>query len=202
MRLSDLIGPPDRMGPYPLFGAAVDGVETDSPGPPQTRKIPFIVSPLFSGFDPVRTRDQELWGAYRQTAKHSGGVSLATAMALSGPLRESTRQPASAAISMLWTIFDLHDGRWMGNPLREDTWFKAGPFLGAAYALGEGFSRLDSEAAFVRPSGGFVFDNLGIFQLVKRRCRFIITCDASADPTYTFSGSLRGDSPVPHRVGS
>jgi predicted ATPase len=108
-------------------------------------------------------------------------------MALSGPLRESTRQPASAAISMLWTIFDLHDGRWMGNPLREDTWSKPGPFLGAAYALGEGFSRLDSEAAFLRPSGGPVFDNLGLYQLVKRRCRLIIACDASTDPTYTFT---------------
>src|SRR4029077_9799776 len=112
--------PPDHVGPCPLFGAAVDGVEADSSGPPKTRKVPFVLSPLFSGFDPIRTRDQSTQeGAYRQTAEFSVCVSLAMTIALTGPLRETTRRPASAAMSMLWTLFDLHDGRWMGNPLRE-----------------------------------------------------------------------------------
>ena len=36
-------------------------------------------------------------------------------------------------------------------------------------------------------SDGGHFDNLGIYELVRRRCRLIIACDAGADHTYSFT---------------
>jgi hypothetical protein len=37
-------------------------------------------------------------------------------------------------------------------------------------------------------SDGGHFDNLGLYELVRRRCRFIIACDAEQDAGYTFGG--------------
>jgi hypothetical protein len=186
MILGDLRDPSVYAGPCPLFGAALDVTETDPSGSPQMRKVPFVFSPLFSGFDPTGSSSGAP-GGYRPTKEFAGGVTAATAMAISSPRRDNPPRPASTAIAVLWTIFDLRDGRWVGNPLREDTWDRPGPVSGAAYALLESFARLGNEAAFIRPAAGGAFDNLGIYQLVKRRCRFIIACDASADPTFSFS---------------
>jgi hypothetical protein len=186
MALSELSDPRVYAGPCPLFGAALDVAEADPSGPPQTRKVPFVFSPLFSGFDPPGA-SRGAPGAYRPTKELAGGVTAATAMAISSPRRDNPPRPASTAIAVLWTIFDLRDGRWLGNPLREDAWERPGPVSGAAYALLESFARLGNDAAFVRPAAGGAFDNLGIYQLIKRRCAFIVACDASADPTYSFS---------------
>jgi hypothetical protein len=154
-------------GPYPFFGAALrDGEQT----------APFVFSPLASG-----TSD-----ALRPTREFAGGISLAGAMAVSEPLRDRSPEPSSPLVAFLWTLFDLRNGRWVGNPRRDDKWHKSGPLLGPLYALRRGFSSMAGQPAYVRPIPGEVFDNLGIVELVKRRCRFIIACDASQDPNIAF----------------
>ena len=40
-------------------------------------------------------------------------------------------------------------------------------------------------------SDGGHFDNLGIYELVRRRCRLIVACDASADPSYSCTDLAR-----------
>lgn len=182
--LGDAAGPPDHAGPYTLFGAALDVLEAPPAGPLQTRTVAASFSTLFSGYEAVRALEEK--GAYRPTEKLGGGISLATAMAISKPIHPRPLRPSSAAVSMLWTIFDLHDGRLMGNAARDDTWYKSGPLVGPLYALREGFGDRTGTPAYVRPSPGREFDNLGIYQLVKRRCRFIIACDATSDPDFSF----------------
>ena len=111
---------------------------------------------------------------------------MAAAMAISEPLSAHTLRPPSSAVAFLWSIFDLGGGRWIGNPHNDQTWYRCGPFLGAAYALWEGAGGATPASRYFRPSGGAEFDNLGIYQLVKRRCPFIIACDAGSDPTLSF----------------
>ncbi len=187
MDLSSLANPPLATYPYPLFGAALEVAEVTQDSFVQPRTVPFFFSPLFSGFELSRRRSaSDLADGYRPTKKLGGGISLATAMAISQPSRDKSLRPASAAVAMLWTIFDLRDGRFLGNPLRNDTWNKQGPLIEPIYALREGLGDLPSEAPYVRPYPGQDFDNLGIYQLVKRRCRFIIACDATRDPDFSF----------------
>jgi hypothetical protein len=188
MDLSDLASAGPATGPYPLFGAALDVADVDPAFLVQTRTVPFLFSPHYSGFERFRTRapKSDIAGAYRPTKQLGGGISLATAMAVSQPFHNKSRRPPTSAVAMFWTIFDMRDGRFMGNPLRNDTWHKRGPLLEPLYALREGSGDLANEASYIRPTSGQEFDQLGIYQLVKRRCRFIIACDATKDPDFSF----------------
>ena len=44
-----------------------------------------------------------------------------------------------------------------------------------------------AQARYVNLADGGFFDNLGIYELVRRRCRFILACDGEADPRYEFN---------------
>ena len=54
------------------------------------------------------------------------------------------------------------------------------------HLLREVFGLTDKKSGFVYLSDGGHFENLGIYELVRRRCRYIIACDAGADPRYGF----------------
>ena len=43
------------------------------------------------------------------------------------------------------------------------------------------FGRTDENGAFVHLSDGGHFENLGVYELIRRRCRYIIACDAGQD---------------------
>src|SRR5207244_11435260 len=44
------------------------------------------------------------------------------------------------------------------------------------------------EGKFIYLSDGGHFENLGIYELVRRRCRFIVACDAEEDHLFGFGG--------------
>ena len=52
--------------------------------------------------------------------------------------------------------------------------------------LKELFGLTDDESGFVYLSDGGHFENLGLYELVKRRCRFIVACDAGQDEDMKF----------------
>jgi hypothetical protein len=84
------------------------------------------------------------------------------------------------------TVFNVRLGWWSGNPRNPDDWKKAGPTFGLLYMLKELFGLTDDKSAFVYLSDGGHFENLGIYEVVKRRCRLIIACDAGQDEKPTF----------------
>lgn len=48
-------------------------------------------------------------------------------------------------------------------------------------------SRLNEEADFVQLTDGGHFENLGLYELIRRRAKLIIVCDAGADPDFQFT---------------
>jgi|GEM_PF-5551866 len=173
-------------GPYPLFGASLD-VNVEPTGAARIRTVPFCLAPLASGYDASQKNEPAATGkGYRPTEFLGGGISLAGAMAISQAQRSKSPRPSSAGVAMMWTIFDLWQGRLVGNPLRDDTWTKSGPFVEPVYSLREGFGDPATQSAYVRPYPGREFDSLGIYQLVKRQCQYIIAIDASSDSDFSF----------------
>src|ERR1700681_2283829 len=89
----------------------------------------------------------------------------------------------SAAIAFLLTVFDVRLGWWVGNPRRA----KASRFSGPPFALhpllAELFAQTSERAKYLNISDGGHFENLGIYELVHRRCRFIIAGDGEQDGT-------------------
>lgn len=83
------------------------------------------------------------------------------------------------------TVFNVRLGQWLANPKLE-RWKRQGPRWGLPYLFLELFGMADDEKAYVYLSDGGHFENLGIYELVRRRCRYIIVGDGSADPDMIF----------------
>jgi hypothetical protein len=97
---------------------------------------------------------------------------------------------STPAFAFLMGVFNIRLGRWVGNPYCdgqvEKTWLKSGPGIALFHLLREAFGLTDEDSGFVYISDGGHFENLGIYELVRRRCRYIIACDAGADERYGF----------------
>jgi hypothetical protein len=63
--------------------------------------------------------------------------------------------------------------------------------IGPWYFAKEAFGWLDEETKNVYLTDGGHFDNLGLYELLKRRCKVIIAIDVEADPPLNFSSLIR-----------
>ena len=153
----------------------------------------FILSPLFCGSRAT---------GWKQTDRSPGnGFTLATAMAISGaavnpnagPGGEGvTRQPV---LSVLMGLLNLRLGYWAGNPKKAllepshgqgASWVKPNLVYPGMF---ESFGRinLNEYARYSLLTDGGHFENLGLYELVRRRLKLIVVCDATADPDFKFT---------------
>jgi hypothetical protein len=82
-------------------------------------------------------------------------------------------------------MFNVRLGWWFPNP-GKSSWQSRGLNFSLVYMLAELFGSADEKSDFVNVSDGGHFENLGIYELVRRRCRIIIACDAECDPDLQF----------------
>lgn len=84
-------------------------------------------------------------------------------------------------------LFNLRLGYWLPNPLRVGEHRRAYRFRGpgASYLLRESFGLLHEASRYVNVSDGGHIENLGIYELLRRRCRVIVALDAECDPELT-----------------
>ena len=142
----------------------------------------FTVSPLTAG-------NRSL--GYRPIAGYGGpqGMSLGTAMTISGAAASPNMgYHSSPAMTFLLTLFNARLGAWLGNPGAAGrwTWRRSDPLMGAAPLLREMFGRTTDVNPYVYLSDGGHFENLGLYEMVARRCRWIVVSDAGCDADYAF----------------
>src|SRR5206468_8458409 len=87
----------------------------------------------------------------------------------------------STPVSFLLTLFNVRLGWWFANPLKQ-SFRDLGPLLGFLYMFRELFGLANADSRFVNLSDGGHFENMGIYELVRRGCRYIICCDGEQDP--------------------
>lgn len=92
---------------------------------------------------------------------------------------------SSLPLALLMTLFNLRLGRWSPNPMRNE-WQQPAPRAGLLYLVAELLGLTDATAKFLYLSDGGHFENLGIYELVRRRCKLIVAVDASADHDQSF----------------
>jgi hypothetical protein len=190
--------PPVYPGPYHLINTAINLVAGGNLAYQERKAGSFLLSPLYCGFQLTSSSSEGAQGkeidAYRRTAKFASeprqltlGEAVATSGAAASPNMGYHSTPAFA---FLMGVFNIRLGRWVGNPHSSDgnekTWRKSGPKIALFHLLREVFGLTDKSSGFVYLSDGGHFENLGIYELVRRRCRYIIACDAGADPRYGF----------------
>ena len=93
----------------------------------------------------------------------------------------------SAPVAFLLTLFNVRLGQWLGNPRRR-TSSRATPRIGLQYLLNELLAGTSDEAAYVHLSDGGHFENMALYEMVKRRCGLIVLCDAEQDEKYEYRG--------------
>lgn len=199
------------LGPYPIVNATLNLSVGKQLAWQERKGTSFIFTPCYSGFDAqgwigstdsasghVMTRKAKFWNretlwplGYRKTETYTqtGGPQLGTAMAISGAAANPNQgYNTSPAVSFLMTMFDVRLGWWLGNPRRDGSSKLSSPRFGLAALLSELIGSTDDQTRFVNLSDGGHFDNMGLYELVRRRCSFIVLCDAEQDPEYKFEG--------------
>ncbi|GAO35407.1 hypothetical protein SCT_0793 [Sulfuricella sp. T08] len=186
LALADLV-----QRPYPIFNTAINLVKGSDLAWQQRKAAAFSFTPSHCGFSLATTASStaHCQGGYRPSAEYHGphGAFLGTAMAISGAAASPNMgYHSSPALSLLMTVFNVRLGHWSGNPCHPSAWRAYGPKLGGRYLLSELFGLTDSDTPFVYLSDGGHFENLGIYELVRRRCNYIVAIDAGQDAKFNF----------------
>ena len=144
----------------------------------------FIFSPKFIGSSATRyVRTKECEEAVKE-------LDLATAMAVSGAAASSNMGANSIkALTPTLAILNVRLGYWLTNPRRLARKRKRLSILDQLYFLQELLGLMHENSRMVYLTDGGHIENLGIYELLRRRCRLIIAIDAEADPQMSF-GSL------------
>jgi hypothetical protein len=77
-------------------------------------------------------------------------------------------------------------GWWLGNPRDNRTSRREGPLFSFVPIVNEMFGLTTDTGRYVYLSDGGHFENLGIYEMIRRRCRYIVVSDAGCDPDYQF----------------
>jgi hypothetical protein len=187
---------PSYVGPFPIINVALNLVKGDDLAWQERKAQSFAFTPLFSGYEyraPTRQRPSRFaQQGFRSTFLYGYppfGIGLGTAVAISGAAASPNMgYHTSPAGSFLMTMFNARLGWWMGNPRDKFNWLRSGPRRGLFYLLNELFGQTHDRSHFVNLSDGGHFENLGIYELVRRRCRYIVACDAEQDSSLAFNG--------------
>jgi hypothetical protein len=129
------------------------------------------------------------WIGYRRhefyTMVGLDGLTLGETMAVSGGAASPNMGfHTSPAVAFMMTMFNVRLGRWLANPSRDAA--RRSPGCSAAYLIRELFGSADEQSSYLMISDGGHFENLGAYELVRRRCKLIVIVDAESDPHMRF----------------
>ncbi len=177
-------GKPQR--PLHLINTALNLVRVQKKAWQQRKSASFMLGPLHAGYsleDPMLDGFYRPMDQYATVGYHRGHepFSLGSALTISGAAASPNMgYHSSPGMTFLLTVFNIRLGRWCPNP-SERSWQRNEPKVGLGYLLMELLGLTDNRSHFVYLSDGGHFENLGLYELVRRRCRLILVSDCGAD---------------------
>ncbi len=165
-------------GPFPILNSALNLVAGDELAWQDRKAESYILTPLFCGNTSL---------GYCPTEKYAGGsLTLGRAIAISGAAANPNMGYHSApATAAMMTLFNVRLGWWLPNP-KTNSWLLSRPWFLLKWLAIELFSQTNANRKFLNISDGGHFENLGVYELIRRRCRCVIVTDCGADPNYQF----------------
>ncbi len=123
-------------------------------------------------------------------------IRLGTAMAISGAAANPNMgYYSSSVVTFLMSLFNIRLGWWLGNTNAigarldyQDRPFysKSSPTVAMLPLLNETLGRTDENKRYINVTDGGHFENLAIYEMVLRRCKFIVLSDGAADLGFKF----------------
>jgi hypothetical protein len=196
---------------FPIINTALNLTSSERLSWQERKAMSFIISPICCGSADLQPETEECklsleerrdpciprLGAYVKSNYFGGtkldsdhtGISLATAMTISGAAASPNMgYHSTPATAFLMTLFNVRLGVWLANPAIQAPrlWQRSSPGNAVRPLLSELSGQSDERGGYVHLSDGGHFENLGIYEMVRRRCRFIVVSDAACDAGCTF----------------
>jgi len=161
---------------FPVINMALNVVATSNLAWQERKAEAFAVTPLAAGNPRVNFRSTALYG------DRQDGITLGTAMAISGAaVSPNEGYHSSPLVSILMMLANVRLGWWLGNPGDDRTARREGPRFSFIPIIGEMFGLTTDQGKYIYLSDGGHFENLGVYEMVRRRCRYIVVSDAGCD---------------------
>ena len=172
--------------PFHVVNVCLNLVAGDQLAWQQRKAASFTITPLQCG------SNAEGLG-YRPSEGYAKGhqdpISLGTAITISGAAASPNMgYHSSPATGFIMTLLNARLGAWLGNPGKAGarTWTHAGPHSAIASLLREAFGLTNARSRYVYLSDGGHFENLGLYEMIQRRCRTIVVLDGGCDAKFTY----------------
>lgn len=170
--------------PLPIINCALNVPGSDHPAMRGRLSDVFSLTPVSTGcalLGHLPTRD---WEASNPR------LDLATAMAVSGAAASPQMGLRTTRLGSFWlTLLNVRLGIWLHRPRPSANGRPAATGTGSPrlpYLLHELAATADETLDFLHISDGGHIENLGVYELLRRRCRFILAVDGESDPAMTF----------------
>ena len=184
---AELAGMRHANGPYHLVNANLVLVDSDCRRWRKRGGDAFLLSPLYCGSTST---------AWVPTARYMqrDPLTLPTAVAISGAAAHPNTGAGGAGptrgtmLSLLMALLNVRLGYWVPRPDPDAPGRRRQPvanhFRAAWHELSpRGFAE---HRRLLQISDGGHFENTGVYELVRRRVKLIVCCDAAADPGFDF----------------
>lgn len=166
-----------RVAPYPLINAALNVPRSRNSAMQGRFTDFFLFSPEFCGSPITGYLSTRSWEDL------DPNLDLGTVMAISGAaLSPQMGVQTRPGLSFWLALLNVRLGYWLRRPDAHS--LSDSPNL--IYLLKEMFGRLDENSPFLNVSDGGHIENLGVYELLRRRCKFIIAVDGEQDLQMTF----------------
>jgi hypothetical protein len=169
--------------PLPIINTTLNLVQGGDNLAWQERKAAsFSMTPFYCGNWREGYRPSRDYGGYN-------GISVGTAVAISGAAANPNMGfSSSPALGFLMALFNVRLGAWLGNTNSrgQRTFRFPGPRQAIMPLFAEIFGLTNAHRRYVNLSDGGHFDNLGLYEVVLRRCRHILVSDAGQDGSFAF----------------
>ncbi|HEY6972101.1 MAG TPA: hypothetical protein VJA94_23015, partial [Candidatus Angelobacter sp.] len=164
--------------PFHIVNIALNLVSGERLAWQQRKAESFTVSALHCGYGECYRPTQYYGG--------TGGISLGTAVSISGAAASPNMgYHSSPDMAFIMTLFNARLGAWLGNP-GQNNWTDEGPRSAFDSIVREAFGLTNDKSPYVYLSDGGHFENLALYEMVRRRCKYIVVLDGGCDGGSTY----------------
>jgi hypothetical protein len=167
-------------GPYHLLNCALNVPSSTDPKMQGRLTDFFLFSPGYCGSPLTGYSETKEWD---EADPH---LDLGTAMAISGAAAAPQMGLGTRKHLRFWlALLNIRLGYWVRNPKKKAKRYGITP--GLSFLLREMLGWMNEKSPWLNISDGGHIENLGVYELLRRRCKYIVAVDGEQDQRMTFA---------------
>jgi Patatin-like phospholipase len=174
----------EHRGPYHLINTTLNLPASENPALRDRRADFFLMSKRICGSPATRYAITDEWKV--------GGrdLDIATAVAISGAaVSPHMGLGAMPSLTALLAFLNVRLGFWLLHPQKKKSSALRAPGFVCLLREMTGLG-MTEESAWLNVSDGGHIENLAVYELLRRRCKFIVSVDGEADSDFTYHGLM------------